>query len=143
MTISSTLKIGGQQIKIFSPDPALKFTGKISDNDRSIVFQVKHDQETFLFTGDMEESLEKLLVQKYCPDQSTVCPLDSDILKVGHHGSDGSSSEPFLQWVSPKIAVISVGKNKYGHPGLRAIRHLERAGAKIERTDQIGDIILK
>lgn len=67
--------------------------------------------------------------------------LQSDILKVGHHGSDGSSSELFLSYVKSKIAVISVGPNKYGHPTLRAIKHLQRAGAQILRTDQLGDIL--
>lgn len=72
------------------------------------------------------------------------CPtLRSDILKVGHHGSAGSSSEEFLATVRPKTAVISVGKNRYGHPSLRVISRLERAGADILRTDKAGDIVIK
>ena len=105
-------------------------------------FRLTHGDENFLFTGDMEEPLEKLLGEKYCVSTST-CILNSDILKVGHHGSDGASSELFLSFVKPKTAVISVGKNKYGHPTLRAMRHLERAGAEILRTDLIGDIVLR
>lgn len=73
----------------------------------------------------------------------STCPLRSGILKVGHHGSNNSSSEEFLSVVRPKEAIISVGPNKFGHPSLRVIRHLERVGAKILRTDQIGDILIK
>ncbi len=72
------------------------------------------------------------------------CPtLQSDVLKVGHHGSDSGSSVEFLSRVQPKTAIISVGKNKYGHPSLRIIKRLERVGASILRTDQIGDIVIK
>ena len=72
------------------------------------------------------------------------CPaLRSAVLKVSHHGSDTGSSETFLAAVQPTTAVISVGKNKYGHPSLRTIRHLERTGTKILRTDNEGDILFE
>ncbi|MBI5729135.1 MAG: MBL fold metallo-hydrolase [Candidatus Magasanikbacteria bacterium] len=72
------------------------------------------------------------------------CPtLRSDILKVGHHGSPGASGEDFLTAVRAKQAVISVGPNRYGHPSLRVIKHLERAGAEILRTDQRGAILVR
>lgn len=65
--------------------------------------------------------------------------LQSDILKIGHHGSDTSSSDKFLEAVKPQIAVISVGKdNDFGHPSLRVINRLERLGIKIYRTDLNG-----
>lgn len=63
------------------------------------------------------------------------------VLKIGHHGSDTSSSEEFLASVQPEMAVISVGKdNDFGHPSLRTIKKLERAGAKVFRTDESGTI---
>lgn len=71
------------------------------------------------------------------------CPFRSNILKVGHHGSNNSSGQEFLAAVKPKEAIISVGDNKFGHPGLRVIRHLERVGAQILRTDQTNDILIK
>ena len=75
---------------------------------------------------------------------SFTCPtLRTDVLKVGHHGSDTGSSEKFLSVVKPQTAVISVGKNKYGHPTLRVLKHLERTGATVLRTDQLGDIVQK
>lgn len=142
MTQPAIWTIAGDTLQFISPDPALTLTAKEADNNNySIVFRLTHGSENFLFTGDMEEPLEKLLGEKYCSSTST-CVLSSDTLKVGHHGSDGSSSELFLSFVKPKTAVISVGKNKYGHPTLRAIKHLERAGATIRRTDEEGDIVI-
>ena len=70
--------------------------------------------------------------------------LRANILKVGHHGSDTGSSEKFLSVVKPSIAIISVGaRNRYGHPTLRVLKHLERTGATILRTDKLGDIVQK
>jgi competence protein ComEC len=141
--VSTTLLMASSTYYFFSPDESLEFLNKISDNDYSIVFQLVHNNKKYLFTGDMEEDLEKFLVEKHCSSINILCPLRSDILKVGHHGSDSSSSEIFLEKVRPTTAVISVGKNKFGHPGLRAIRHLERMRAEIMRTDKAGDITME
>ena len=178
MTVHEQWNIASTSLNFLSPDTNLSIpTSSVDSNNFSIVFHLTHNNETFLFTGDMETPLEKVLVDKYCTTSlpllskegvgvvaemlkststatppnlplerggSGNCPtLQSDILKVGHHGSDGASSELFLSYVKPKTAVISVGPNKYGHPTLRSIRHLERTGAKVVRTDEIGDIIVK
>ena len=75
--------------------------------------------------------------------EGSECPaLQADILKVGHHGSDSSSGEDFLNMVNPKQAIISSGRNKFGHPSLRVLKKLKRAEAEILRTDEKGDIIL-
>ncbi|MBZ9569763.1 hypothetical protein KJA16_02470 [Patescibacteria group bacterium] len=63
--------------------------------------------------------------------------LDSDILKVGHHGSKTSTSEEFLGKVSPEIAVLQVEENKYGHPGPGVLEKLKIFGIKILRTDKM------
>ena len=69
-------------------------------------------------------------------DDKQDCPaLHSDVLKVGHHGSPSSSGEDFLAFVRAKQAIISVGPNHYGHPSRRVLKHLERSGAEILRTD--------
>jgi beta-lactamase superfamily II metal-dependent hydrolase len=69
--------------------------------------------------------------------------LEANMLKVGHHGSQTSSGKDFVAAVNPKTAIISVGRrNKFGHPSLRVIRRLERAGIIILRTDQLGDIVI-
>lgn len=136
------LTISSSVLEFLSPDPSLNLDKEISDhNNYSLVFRLVHGEKKILFTGDIEEKMEQGLVKKYCT--SEICPsLRSDILKVGHHGSDSSSSELFLRYVRPEIAVISVGKNKFGHPSRRVINHLHRAGAQIFRTDLIGDIAL-
>ena len=109
---------------------------KISNNT-SVVFLLQFGTQKVLFTGDAEVETENYLLKKYGNK------LDSDVLKVGHHGSKSSSSQAFLNVVTPKIATISAGKNNdYGHPSLRTLKKLERVQAKIWRTDQKGDILI-
>ncbi len=108
------------------------------DNNTSIVAKLTFGAESVLFTGDTERALEEYLVG------AAKGELDSDVLKVGHHGSPGSSSQAFVDAVSPRYASISVGKeNTYGHPSQRVIRRLERSGADIWRTDESGDIEMR
>ena len=91
-----------------------------------------------LMTGDAEAPLEEYLVEKYGEQ------LDVEILKVGHHGSGGSSSQLFIDAVSPEYSTISAGaENRYGHPTRRVLRRLERASSTIWRTDTQGDILME
>ncbi len=139
-----TMVVGGSPIKFLSPDESLGVEiKKYGGNNSSIVFVLKNNLGKFLFTGDMETPLENALLKKYCKDVARCQSLEADYLKVGHHGSDSSSEVDFLQAVSPEISIISVGSNKYGHPSLRTLRKLERAGSEIWRTDQLNDIIIK
>lgn len=102
-------------------------------NNSSIVCRlVKGDQE-YLFTGDAETKLEKELIQKNIY-------LQANILKLGHHGSQTSSSESFLRAVDPREAIISVGENKYGHPHALILERLHDFDIEIKRTDLLGDI---
>lgn len=145
MSSPTIWKIGSSTLQFLSPDPTLALDLKADDsNNYSIVFKLTQPishatARTFLLTGDMEMPLENALMKKYCATDSCAS-LQADILKVGHHGSLSSSGEQFIKIVNPKEAVISVGKNNYGHPVLRVIRHLERAGALIRRTDTEGVI---
>jgi len=84
--------------------------------------------------GDLPAEEEKEILEHYSP-------IDSDIFKVGHHGSKYSSSQEFLDAVSPVYSIIQSGKdNRFGHPHLAAILRLEKTGTKILRNDQFGDI---
>jgi len=86
-----------------------------------------------LYTGDAGENIEEQIRKKY--------KIKADVLKVGHHGSRFSSSENFLKEARPKVAVIEVGKNSYGHPHPHAINRLEKYGAQIYTT--LSDGIVK
>lgn len=137
--------IAGARLEFLAPDESLGLESKYDrDNNRSIVFRLANDGKTFLFVGDMEVPLENVLLAKYCSSTPVDCPsLRADYLKVGHHGSDSSSDERFLEAVGPKTTVVSVGRNSFGHPSFRVLRKLERAGAEIWRTDEKGDIIVE
>lgn len=107
-------------------------------NNWSIVMKLQHQEMSFLFTGDIETQAEKDLVDRFSPVQ-----LSSDVLKVGHHGSLTSTTEPFLTAVQPKIALISCAKdNAYGHPHHQVIHRLKAKGVWIYRTDLQGSVIL-
>jgi len=103
-------------------------------NNTSIVAKLVFKENSFLFTGDIYKSIEKELITKETD-------IDSDVLKVAHHGSKTSSSEEFMKEVSPQEAVISAGKdNPYGHPHQEVLEILEKYGIRILRTDLDGDI---
>ena len=111
-------------------------TGTTEENSNlnlsSIVIRMVYGEESFLFMGDAEEKNES---SRQWP-QATV-------LKVGHHGSDTSSSESFLNQVKPEISVISVGiNNTYGHPKKTTLDKLNALGTSIYRTDQNGTITI-
>ncbi|MCX5787369.1 MAG: MBL fold metallo-hydrolase [Elusimicrobia bacterium] len=102
-------------------------------NNCSIVLKISRQNSSALFMGDSQGEVETRLEQTYGKG------LKSDILKVGHHGSEYSSSELFLKKVKPKEAYIEVGKyNDYGHPTQGALSRLKAAGAEIHRTDKDG-----
>jgi len=103
-------------------------------NDTSIVAHLFFEDVSFLFTGDIGKKVEAELVRQDVD-------LDSDVLKVCHHGSKTSSSQEFLEAVLPKIAVIQVGRdNRYGHPCFEVLANLEKFGIQVLRTDINGDI---
>ena len=104
------------------------------DNNNSLVLRIDHGGDSFLFTGDAEREEESdLLVAG-----ANLC---ADVLKVGHHGSAGASSPAFVAAVDPQVAVISVGRNSYGHPTDEVLDRLAAQGARVLRTDQGGDIV--
>lgn len=125
---------GGCQFKILYPFKS--FLGEELDNlnNSSMVSKLSCGENNFLFTGDIEEEVERALL-------AAKIDLSAEVLKAGHHGSDTSSSENFLAAVKPKIAVIQVGEdNKFGHPSRRILKRLIRIGAAIYRNDISGTI---
>jgi len=139
--IPVTIGQAGQQIEI-SPrinfDVVYPFSGTGSGtNTSSIVGRLCYQQICFLMTGDIEESQEKTLGQ-------TNFNLNSQVLKVAHHGSKTSSTDGLLSRVQPQLAIISVGKNNsFGHPAPEIVERLKKYTNKILGTDETGNIEIK
>ena len=107
-----------------------KGTDKRDLNNTSIVLRMTYKDVSFMFTGDATNTTEKKIIAK---------DLQSDVLKVGHHGSQYSTSDEFLDKVNPKYAIISVGTgNVYDHPKDITLNKLK--GIEVHRTDKEGTI---
>ncbi len=120
--------------QILYPLENLKGQDVKNTNNVSIINRLVFNNTSFLFLGDAYKSVERKLM-----NNGTY--LDSDILKVGHHGSKTSTSKELLESVNPQIAVISAGKdNRYGHPYEEVLEILNDYGIRILRTDEMGDI---
>jgi len=104
-----------------------------NDNDNSLVISFTVSKTRYLLMGDASKRIEQKLIKENID-------LSSDIIKIGHHGSKTSTSEEFINKVNPKEAVVSVGRNKYGHPTEEVIRMLEKYRITIRRTDIEGTI---
>ena len=106
-------------------------------NDLSLVTRITYGQTAFLFTGDAERPSENDMIDS---DEA----LSATVLKVGHHGSNTSSSYLFLRQVMPSYAVISCGRdNAYGHPHQEVLARLRDIGAAVYRTDESGTIVCR
>lgn len=99
-------------------------------NDTSVVFQLSYGNFCALFSGDISSKVESRL------DKDSPC----QVLKVAHHGSKYSTSEEFLEQFQPELAIISVGKNPFGHPTEEVIERLSNQAIKLLRTDEEGEI---
>ena len=131
--------IGELKAQILAP---IKFDD--NPNNASIVTRIDYGETSLMVTGDAEgekkDDPEKLMLQKY---KNNLSILDCDIYKMGHHGSRTSSSQEFLDALSPQIAIISCGlDNDYGHPHEEVISRLEEGNIEYYRTDELGTIIL-
>lgn len=127
-------------IDILWPSDNSKVSENILNNN-SIVAKINYNKVSILFTGDIEEKAEKEILLKYKINENI---LKANILKVAHHGSKSSSSEEFLERVSPDIAIIGVGKNnKFGHPNKEVINNILKYKTEIYRTDKDGEIKVK
>lgn len=106
-------------------------------NDYSPIMKLSFGDTSYLFTGDAEKLAEEEALAKYKTS------LDSDVIKFGHHGSSSSSSNAFIEAVSPKYGIISCAKdNKYGHPHIETLDIIKKYNIKTFRTDTDGEIIL-
>lgn len=122
----------------FLNDPNSYSYKSFSSNDKSGVIKIVFGKTSFLFVGDCEHPAEYFLASNFRE------MLDSDVLKIGHHGSKTGSSLAFLNLVSPKISLVSAGiKNKFNHPAKSVINSLQKLNSKIYRTDEMGAVLLQ
>ena len=130
-THGDSFTLGSSTVQIIGP-----ITENTSDlNNSSIVLKLNYGDTSFLFTGDASYQEEQDII-------NTGYDISADVLKVGHHGSDSSTSYVWLREIMPEYAVISVGKsNTYGHPTETVLSRLRDADVKVYRTDLQGDII--
>lgn len=130
----TTLKLprGGELYVEYPFTPLSENMTEIDTNEGSIVSRFTFGETSFLLTGDLS-------------NEETVLPETKEVtvLKVAHHGSKYSTSDTFLALVRPKEAVISVGKNSYGHPAQEVLERLSRVKALVHRTDERGDIVYR
>ena len=106
-------------------------------NNYSIVLKVIYGDTSYLFTGDAESLSEQEMLNNNID-------VSADVLKVGHHGSNSSTTKSFLNAVNPKYAVISVGiDNDYNHPKQTIMNRLKNNNVSVYRTDESGTIVLE
>lgn len=116
--------------------PSSSIAGYSNLNNTSLCGMLKYKQFQILFTGDIEKEAEGTLLRTY-PE------INCDILKVSHHGGKNGSSEHFLKASQPEAAIISVGRNNYGHPSEDVKNRLSTAGAKVYTTLECGAVIVE
>ena len=125
---------GEVQVKVLNTcsTPGGSNSGQVLNNC-SIVLKVTYQNTSILYTGDMQSDAEATLVATYGSQ------LQSDVLKVGHHGSNTATSAAFLNMVKPKYAYIEVGTgNTFGFPAAVTLSNLQAIGATVYRTDMGG-----
>jgi competence protein ComEC len=123
----------GVTLDFLHPDPT-NFHGD-AYNDDSLVFILRYNDFSMLFTGDIGESVEREIAADHAAS------LDVNILKVAHHGSKTSTASALLEATTPDVALISVGaENRFGHPHAGSLFRLEQASIPVLRTDTQGRI---
>lgn len=125
-----------EEIKLNNMNFKVIYTGTDESdlNNTSIVLKLEYGKTSYLFTGDATDKTEEKILNK---------DIESDVLKVGHHGSSYSSTESFINKVNPQYAIIQVGtNNKYDHPTKTTLDKLKEKNIKVYRTDLNGTIKL-
>ena len=124
----------GALAEIIYPFYSLADSQSKDNNANSVAIKLTFEKDSFLLTGDLPSRQEKILVD-------SGLDLKARILKAGHHGSKHSTSAEFLKSVESEEAIISVGKNSYGHPHPDVLERLREQGIEFYRTDEKGNIV--
>jgi competence protein ComEC len=134
-TAGTILVVDGVRLEILHPPPEFTLSaGAEHDNERSLGLRLVYGDFSLLLTGDAEAAAERAML-------GSGRDLSALVYQAGHHGANTSSSAAFLGAVQPQVVVVSVGaENRFGHPHPEALRRVERAGASLLRTDELGSI---
>ncbi|MBK8249064.1 MAG: DNA internalization-related competence protein ComEC/Rec2 [Gemmatimonadetes bacterium] len=136
LSAGDSLRLDGVVVRVLAPSRPWRESQE-NPNEASVVLRVEFGAQRWLLTGDAEAGAEQWLLS-HGRDA-----LGATVLKVGHHGSRSSSSPGFLEAVTPRVAVISVGRdNDYGHPSVEVLQRLDALGTHVLRTDDEGTIVL-
>ena len=128
-TVGESFWLGDATVQIFSPSQQDEDL-----NNMSIVLKIVYGETKFIFQGDAEKAVEKQLL-------NSDFDLTADVIKLGHHGSNTSSTDKYLKAVNPKYAIISCGAdNSYGHPHDEVVDRLKKNNIGFYVTAQTGDI---
>ena len=127
------IEIGDVRIDVLWPVSTDEPAG--SDNNASLVLMLTYGERKFLFTGDIERASEGAITGQ---------PLKADLVKVPHHGSRSSSTQGFVDAVTPKVAIIPVGRrSRFGHPHPEVVERWRQSGAELKTTGSKGTIAVK
>ncbi len=130
--VGASFMLGEARVDILGPVRGFK-----ENNDQSVICKITFGEKKFLFMGDAETDAEETLL-------ATTTDLSADVIKVGHHGSDTSTSERLLDRVKPSVALITCGAgNAYGHPHEELLLRLLRRDISLYRCDVNGTITLR
>lgn len=130
--IYDNINVGNARLTVLAP---VKSSNDI--NEMSLVLRLDYGEISFLFTGDAGTKSEALMLNEHSPSS-----LKAQVIKLGHHGSSGSSSRAFLLAVDPSYAIISCGKdNSYGHPHKEVLDRLDELGIPSYITHECGSIV--
>ena len=132
------IRYGEIDFEILSPDQYLKET-RTDDNGLSVVGLLSYKSNKILLMGDVDGEVENRLVWR----GSLGKRVEGAIIKVSHHGARESTTEELLDEVKPKMAVIGVGRNSFGHPSKEVLGRLEKAGVEVWRTDERGELVVR
>ena len=137
------IRMGKIEFEVLSPSTSSgqvpsTSSGQAGDkNSNSVVGELRVGGKRFLLMGDADTETEERLVWR-----NILAPAGDKLnyLKVSHHGSKNGTTKTLLEVIKPEVAIISVGKNRYGHPSEEVLERLSGVGAEIWRTDERGDI---
>lgn len=132
------LSLGDLKIEVLFPFKKIGADEFSNINNSSLVFKARYKNFSALFLGDIEEDAGLEILKQGVN-------LGAEVVKISHQGAkNGAQNLPFfLERVNPKIAVISVGENKFGHPSSKTLERITKLDIDLFRTDKDGDIVVK